>query len=280
MPTTAFGSDQLISSNLRSSLLWATAIVAAPLCLLLGATQKAEARTEMCPAVIGWAPGIPASIDGRSSSLAFELSAYAPRTIVAAAVVADTDGGWYTWDVENVALSQQKDWARSDWLAVYFPKPVFVRHAWVVKARTSGDALYGWDSLGEVACSLPSFRSASYGVQKSRVIEGVKHVTATPIAPLYSTNCAHPFVQATVTHPVQPRYPQFVIKSAEYTAEVEVIVGDHDNLIAVWVYKSSTNPAIDESALAAARASSYQSAVSYCQTAMGSYLFRADFRPY
>jgi hypothetical protein len=56
--------------------------------------------------------------------------------------------------------------------------------------------------------------------------------------------------------------------------------GDSDNLLDAWVYKTSGNREIDRSALAAARASSYKSAVSYCQKADGDYLFRADFEPY
>ncbi len=240
----------------------------------------AQARTEFCPAGVLWSPGIPANTDGQSNIAVFQLSAYAPRTIVSATIVADTDGGWYSWEVTNVPVEVWRTWARSARLAVDFPEPVFVRHAWTVKARTSGDTLYGWDALGEVACGLPSFGRASYPPQKAESADGLPRVAATPIAPLFSSNCPHPFAEATVSHAVQPNFPLFAPRGLSYTSQIEVEIGDGDNLLDAWVYKSSGNRAVDASALAAARASSYKSAVSYCQKAYGDYLFRADFLPY
>lgn len=245
-------------------------------------TPHQKSQMEFCPAGVWYRPAIPATGDGRSSGLVFGLFANSPRTIVSATVVADTDGGWYTWDVSDVALTLRTtgDGESTRQVAV-FEKPVFVRHAWVLKARTSGDKAYGWDAWGEVACGIPSFGRPSYLAQRPQAAEGFPHVTATPIAPLFSLNCQHPFEQAIVKHPVQPLYPRhFTISGASYTVQIAVAVGDADNLLRAWVYKSSGNPDIDASAIAAARASSYQSAVSYCQKADGYYLFRADFLPY
>lgn len=245
------------------------------------APQHPKAQMEFCPASIWYRPAIPAAGDGRSAGLVFGLFANSPRTIVSATVVADTDGGWYTWDVSDVALTLRTigDGESTRQVAV-FEKPVFVRHAWILRAHTSGDTAYGWDAWGDVACGTPSFGRPSYPPQTAQVAEGFPHVAATPIAPLFSLSCPHPFQEAIVTHPVQPLFPRFVIGTISYSAQIDVAVGNADNLLGAWVYKSSGNPDINASALAAARASSYQSAVSYCQKADGYYIFRADFSPY
>ena len=54
-------------------------------------------------------------------------------------------------------------------------------------------------------------------------------------------------------------------------------MGQSDAVLDAWVYKSSGVTALDASALSAARASSFASAVSYCQKAEGYYLYRSDF---
>jgi hypothetical protein len=256
----------------------AIALVAFVALAMLG-RGNAAALSEFCPVSVEYSPALPATANGQSAALVFELWARAPRTILSATIVADTDGGWYTWDVKNVPLSTLKTWSQSQSLVADFPNPVFVRHAWATKARASGDA-FGWEALGEVACGVPGYLSAALRAAKPRPVIGLPHVSATAIAPLYSTDCPHPFAAAAVVHPVQPVYPMFVIKGASYSSQVEVAVGDHDNLLDAWVYKSSKNPAIDASALAASKASTYRSATSYCQKADADYLFRADFDPW
>jgi hypothetical protein len=240
----------------------------------------ARAKMEFCPAGLQYRPAIPATSDGRSAGLVFGLWSDSPRTIVTAKIVAETDGGWYAWDVSNLLLVEGANGvAESPRTVAVFDKPVFVRHIWIVEARTSGDTLYGWDAVGEASCGIPSFSHPSYASQKAQDPSGLPHLTASPVAPLYAANCPHPFSEAIVTHPVQPIFPPLAPKGLYYTSQIEVAIGDSDNLLDAWVYKSSGNRAIDASALAAARASSYQSAVSYCQKADGYYLFRADFEP-
>jgi hypothetical protein len=257
---------------------FAIAICAAGLVLVCRA--KADALTELCPAGIYWAPTLPATVDGRAGGIAYQLVADGPRTIASATIVADTDGGWYSWDVADIplAVGTAKTRAESALLAVDFPKVVFVRHAWLINAKTSGDTLFGWDALGKVACGLPTFPSSANRAEKPRDSTGLRHVAATPIAPLFTSDCAHPFVSAQVTHPVRPDYPRGA-PPMEYASQIEVLVGDHDNLISAWIYRSSGNHLIDANALAAALASSYKSGTSYCQKANGYYNFRADFQP-
>jgi hypothetical protein len=252
----------------------------ATIALLLACRAQAEARTEFCPAAVLYAPAVPADATGKSASLVFALNSESPRTIVSATIVADTDGGWYSWDVANLPLTGAIPRSRSAPLVVDFAKAVFVRHAWILHARVAGDA-FGWQTLGEVSCGVPAFTAPADRPRKPGSGNGLRHVAATPIAPLFSTECPHPFTQATVTHAVQPPFPRFAPRliGASYTSEVEVAVGQTDAILDAWVYKTSGVAALDASALSAARASSFSSAISYCQKAEGYYLFRADFEP-
>ncbi|MGA9018463.1 MAG: hypothetical protein WB438_05990 [Candidatus Cybelea sp.] len=250
----------------------------ATLTLLLVCGAQAEARTEFCPAAISYAPGAPADAAGRSASLVFTLDSESPRTIVSGTIVADSDGGWYSWDVANLPLTGTIPRIRSESVVADFPKAVVVRHAWIIHARTAGDA-FGWQTLGDVSCGIPAFGVPAARIEKPLPDDGLHHVTATPIAPLFSTECPRPFAPATVTHAVQPPFPRFAQRliGVSYTSEIEVAVGQSDAVLDAWVYKSSGVTALDASALSAARASSFASAVSYCQKAEGYYLYRSEF---
>ncbi len=93
--------------------------------------------------------------------------------------------------------------------------------------------------------------------------------------------CANPNVEASVTNPVQPDYPDSArdLGLGAVTVEVEVTVGPSGNLMGAQVYKSSSNMAIDQAALRAARQSTYSPKLVECEPAQGTYLFRADFQP-
>jgi|GEM_PF-3278618 hypothetical protein len=272
MPTRSYGSSQLISS--RALAVAAGAIAA----FTLACGAQAEARTEFCPATVSYAPAAAADAGGRSAGLVFTLGSESPRTIVSATMVADTDGGWYSWDVANLPLTGTIPRVKSESVVVDFPHAVFVRHAWILHARTAGDA-FGWQTLGDVSCGIPAFGARAFRPQRPLPDDGLRHVAATSIAPLFSSECPHPFTEATVTHAVQPPFPRFAQRliGVSYTSEIEVAVGQSDAMLDAWVYKSSGVAALDASALSAARASSFASAVSYCQKAEGYYLFRSEF---
>jgi hypothetical protein len=250
----------------------------ATLAILLACGARAQARTEFCPAEVLYSPAVAADAAGRSASAVFSLYSESPRTIVSATIVADTDGGWYTWDVANLPLTGTIPQVRSELLVADFPKAVFVRHAWIIHVRTAGDA-FGWQTLGEVSCGIPSFGVPVAGPQKPLPVGGLQHVKATPIAPLYSTECPHPFAPAILKHAARLYYPSFAAQDQWFSAQIAVAVGQNDAIADAWVYKSSGNVAMDKNALSAALASSYASAISYCQKAEGIYLFRADFNP-
>jgi TonB family protein len=94
--------------------------------------------------------------------------------------------------------------------------------------------------------------------------------------------CANPDVEATVTDPVQPDYPESArdLGLGAVTLEVEVTVGANGNFIGAQVYKSSGNMAIDQAALLAARESSYSPRMVDCQPTQGGSLFRAFLQPH
>jgi TonB family protein len=80
---------------------------------------------------------------------------------------------------------------------------------------------------------------------------------------------------------VQPEYPESAkeIGLGAVTVQVEVTVGPSGNLLGAKVYKSSSNMAIDQAALRAARESTYSPKLIDCAPSQGDYLFRADFTP-
>jgi|HubBroStandDraft_2_1064218.scaffolds.fasta_scaffold228580_1 TonB family protein len=107
--------------------------------------------------------------------------------------------------------------------------------------------------------------------------------TAAPAAPVETPKpaCANPNVEATVTSPVQPDYPESAkdLGLGAVSVEVEVTVGPSGNLVTASVYKSSNNMSIDQAALRAARQSTYSPKLINCSPTTGNYLFRADFQP-
>ncbi|MGP6191416.1 MAG: energy transducer TonB [Vulcanimicrobiaceae bacterium] len=100
---------------------------------------------------------------------------------------------------------------------------------------------------------------------------------ATP-APTPKPACANPHVDATVTRPVEPDYPDIARQQgATGTVQVKVTLTASGSVAGASVYKSSGNVALDGAAVKAAQESSYAAEVDECQPTAGSYLFRADF---
>lgn len=107
--------------------------------------------------------------------------------------------------------------------------------------------------------------------------------TAAPAGPVATPKpaCANPNVEATVTNPVQPDYPESArdLGLGPVSVEVEVTVGPSGNLVTASIFKSSNNMSIDQAALRAARQSTYSPKLVNCSPTTGNYLFRADFQP-
>ena len=163
--------------------------------------------------------------------------------------------------------------AESPELTVVFPQAVSVRHAWITTAQTHGDQIFDWDAHGTVTCEPPADFAASKYPNKT---------TTTPAAPFPSANCAQPFVNATVTFPVQPDFPELVRNEGFSGVAISIIaiaVDPQGKLVDAWIWAKTGYPAIDEAALKAAQQSKYSGATSYCRPVSGTYLFRADFSP-
>jgi periplasmic protein TonB len=90
--------------------------------------------------------------------------------------------------------------------------------------------------------------------------------------------CAVPNKDAVLTRGVEPEYPEIARQQgAVGTTQVKVTLTATGGVSAATVYKSSGNAALDNAAVAAARASSYAPETENCAPIAGSYLFRADF---
>ena len=221
-------------------------------------------------------------------------------------MVAETDQGWFTWSQPAVQLSratytttndQTKDrWviAESPELTVMFPKAFTIQHAWITAARTHGDAYFGWDARGSVTCAPPDFVSQStslpWKVERTPQAGDPTPAPAPPPAiavaaaqPLPAPSCEHPFTAAIVSKPVQPVFPKIVKDEGmaqSAAAMVYVVINPNGKVADAWIFASSGYPLLDQSALDAAKHSSYIAPTSYCQAISGTYLFKADFQPY
>jgi hypothetical protein len=279
------------------------------LAAFLACGASATAQGQACPVRIDTANPIGAPMGVPSSSYAYEVDGKVPQT-VDVSVIADTSGGWFTWDASAVRLTNrtrvlryvatQPRFARSavaepyaiaasDAQGVGFPEPVIVHHLWIVRATTPSDS---------VDCDVPAFATASMSApptpQPDAIVVAVTPsplpaqpglaANATPTsAPFPSPTCAKPFKDASVREvmvPEFPRNPMTESLSDTFTVLDAVQVDGGGNLIAVWTYATSGLRTVDDAVMRAARRSSYTGGVSYCLPAVGTYLFRADFTPY
>jgi TonB family protein len=270
-------------------------IVAFAAAAFLCATGAARAEVEFCPAYLHGmkAVDMPVGTD-HLTAFTYELRAGSQRVIANATFVADTDQGWYGWNVADIPIGTSK---RSDVLSVTFPLPVTVRHAWVTNAALVGDDGYGWKDLKSYPCEVPVY--ANRGIPEAAgerpqsrkpsaspspiaalpvASPGAKQSAAFPVAiPFDSIDCTRPFGEARVTTAQGPDYPRGYI-GAEGSTQVAVQIDEQGHLIDSWVYKSFGIDSFDASALRAARLSTYAPAVSYCQNVLGTYIFSATFQ--
>ena len=279
----------------KSRTLLVTALAFA--CFALASFAQARAASELCPAEAGHFSPI-GSVDGAATSYAYDLSALSPR-IVDATIIADTDKGWYAWRVIGAQIGSsgkdqgiaKPDYVKGAPMPVSFPVALTIRHAWVTKAKTTGEVIFGWDKLGEVPCDVPVFADAPTPI-------GMPHTLQTPMPlpspggpalnaqatspPFETTLCARQFVQAWVTHAADIQEPANLRSLGLVTpvsTTVAVVVGKDGKPLDTWIYESTGYPVLDNAALAAARASSYSPAVSYCFAVKAMYFFKAVFSP-
>jgi TonB family protein len=227
----------------------------------------------------------------------------------------DTDNGWYTVDVPAVTLFQKNhhyanslsSFTRHDWVSpvlyVTFPADVTIVRTWVYSAAARNADTFGWDALGAVACPPPPDlapdQRALYKGQQVRVMRDKAYqlenpdplsapptsrsliLKAMPSKPLEHTNCAEPFREGEVRDQASPIYPAMLDGSAiGGMTSVEVAINPDGTLHDAWVWGPSGSSSLDNSALRAARQSTFKGARSYCMPVPSTYFFDVMFDPH
>lgn len=261
----------------------------------------AAAATEFCPAKLTYI--YRQSPNTNAGAYYYYLEALASRS-VEGTIIADTDVGWFTWHQQRVQLTRTTYMsmspsttffyhvAESPQLAVVFPRPVTIRHAWVATARTQDDHVLNWDVRGIVTCEPLDFAPGKYpdGTQTRSPQAGDETPAPAPppahavaaAAPFPVVSCAKPFAPAAATDAVEPDFPRSVAQqgfSGVTSSEIAVAIDPQGKLVDAWLWASSGYSALDDSALSAARRSKFTGAMSYCRPVSGTYLFQADFAP-
>ncbi|GAC1306151.1 MAG: hypothetical protein NVSMB21_08590 [Vulcanimicrobiaceae bacterium] len=123
-------------------------------------------------------------------------------------------------------------------------------------------------------------------VEKVSVTKKIKVVvptppppTPTPPPPTPKPACPVPNADATTVSAVEPDYPDIARQQgAVGTAKIKVSLDAAGHVLDVALAKSSGNASLDQSALKAARASTFAPEVVNCVKTAGVYLFTADFQ--
>jgi hypothetical protein len=267
-------------------------------------TGKARASVvEFCPAHMAGDHAFATPNDGL---VAFEVAAESARS-VSANVIVQGGSSWYTFQFVNAALAPDLAHYESHTVrfdrTLYHTKTMYVKlpagerivRWWIYDAASIGDAQFGWDKRGDVTCLPQPDGESTFeplaGAPK-RVNDGDDDLSRLPSAsdtvletftiptPKDLTECAQPFVLATVTHAVSPDYPHSAPRlSTNVVSEIEVALNADGSLAGAWVYTPSGVPDLDREALKAAELSKYHGGIALCRPAPGTYLFRADFDP-
>jgi hypothetical protein len=303
--------------------LWMPLLVAVLCC-----SAAASAEVEFCPARIAGMAALAGSVSDRqpptarkldasaatgdvvsssvqAASFSYRLQAEAPRTIVAATMIADTNRGWFAWAVRDIRIAAGltvsgtsratvlNSGANSNPLKVTFPETLLLRHAWVTSARATGDKRFGWNARGAVLCKVPPFHSRGVSdaelwrrqttigsvlpspppIDVAKALRGYAQAVAQP----FPITCVTPFRDASVVDAVPPDFHGAEIPSNSTGGTILATVGEHDNLVDARVLSTSGSSSLDAAMIRAAQESTYSSALSYCQKTYGTYLFKATF---
>jgi len=264
--------------------------------------RACAAEVEFCPGSVNAFHEFRGSNDGL---IAFYVAAESARS-VSANVIVQSESNWYTFQFKDAAILPdlahfESPTVRFDRM-LYHSKPLYVRlppgeqilRWWIYDAITTGDSGFGWEKQGDVTCSPPpeSVTLINAATDVAKRVNPPNDLFQLPAAgdtilaaakipqPAEMTECAKPFVAATVIHAFQPVWPRSVPRlSAAVVSEIEVAVAANGRLAGAWIYRPSGYPDLDLEALKAAKLSRYRGGISLCKPAPGTYLFRADFEP-
>jgi TonB family protein len=93
----------------------------------------------------------------------------------------------------------------------------------------------------------------------------------------HKPSCNTPFRDARVLRAVSPTYPATVNKWPATNVIVEITIGTDGRVRAARIFKSSHNSAIDQSAVASARQTTYHPKIIACKPTERDYLYSAEF---
>ena len=171
-----------------------------------------------------------------------------------------------------------------------FPLPVVCRII-AIRSQITGMAEYDRREGGpERACSnYSSVPTSKPSPATSKPAPATSNPTPTPSNPASAASnpnpasptpppCARPHMDAMMTRPVQPNYPESArTQGATGTVQGKVSLDPSGGVISTSIYKSSGNAELDRAALAAAHESIYSPEIEDCRPVVGTYLFRANF---
>jgi TonB family protein len=260
--------------------------------LFFGLAQCAQAADDFCPASL-YLKAVGGSDTLSTNTLfGFTLNAGAPKTVSNVILAFETHTGWYSAAVPSVSIAPAtrhfidrdgthrttQAW-NSAVMYLQFPQPVSLMNAFVLGAN--GQACPPQQRLqpapqvrAPATIRDPAYPDATtLAPQPANLVLRPK-----PTKPLFGTNCAEPFREALVTEPVSPNYPEPVHRGIQGVAQVLVTLNPGGSLADAKLFQSSGEINFDNAALRAARESSYESAVAYCQPVPGSYLFKVSFQ--
>ncbi len=261
--------------------------------LFLGLTHRAQAAGDICPASLYLQAVGGNDKQNKNAFFGFTLNAGAPKTVSNAILAFESQTGWYSVTVPSATIGPttrhfiesdgthraMQAWA-SPVMYLRFPQPVSLMNAFILGANGQACpplprwALIPKSGARRLAADPQYSDSATLLPQSGDTVLAPK-----PARPLYNTNCAQPFRSAGVKTPVPPDYPEdAALHGAHGTSQVRVNINADGSLAEATLFQSSGEFVLDEATLKAARETTYQSAVAYCQPVPGSYLFKSTFQ--
>lgn len=221
----------------------------------------------------------------------FDVAAATART-VHGDVAFETNRGWFRVPFGPVTLTsstlhlidsrghrRQSTRFRSPVQYVRFLQPVELKSLFMERAATNvGD----WTDVGLFQCypelvtpndwnPVPAELTA-YEIPPS----GGNIIIAQAVAPILSSDCAKPYVDARVIKQVVPTYP-YHIDVPKTASMIIVTVMPEGHAVDTQVLKSSGIPAFDQAAADAAMRSVYSPKIVHCAPTIGRYVFKVTF---
>ncbi len=267
-------------------------VLTASVLLFFGFAQRAQAAGEFCPATLDLKAVGDTGTQSKTALYGFTLNAGASK-IISGILAFETEAGWYSAAVPNVTITPTvrhfidpdgthralPAWT-SPVMYVRFSQPVTLMNAFVLGANA------------EACPPQPRWALVPKNPRRATILDpqypdktllppqaGDTILTPKPAKPFYNTNCAEPFRSAGVKTVVGPDYPEdAALHGAHGTTQVLLRINPDGSLAEASLFQSSGEIVLDEATLKAARETTYQSAVAYCQPIPGSYLFISTFQ--